>query len=730
MKALRIGPPLLCLVVGVSRAVWLATEIGSVGASTLAHLLLADVPVFGLLGILLGLEAVLPRHWRPYPLLVAVFLTVVYLLDVAAVVALNARLQIADIARFGVEWWLLPSYVNGWSLAGLFGVGGAFLIRARLQPRAVRVVVVLATATWLAPLAVPERAIPPHLYKYTSSVLGMGRQFVGLAHQPMPRYTVEDYEAYRDGYDALFRVPFAASRRSVVLVIVESLSAADSARTSGIGALLGRFDDLSREGMLFTNFLANFEASEGGIISLVSGVPPLHFPTASTDTFAEYSQQRSVTQQFAREGYRCEFLTSVPLRFISMDRYTTSPSVGFHFAGGQREIARFHGAPRYGFESPSDHLLYEEVLHRLGTTEGRRQQPVLIAVVTASSHPPYVDPRGRANTAANVWGYVQDELWWLYEQLKQRGFFEDGLLIITGDHRKMVPVTERERARYGDSAKARMPLVIIGAGVPAAVVDERLFQQADLLRMLDRALQPDQGLSPFALWVERYVYVFGVASNASRVEIFEARDQGRRGHQLHLRGAEIEWIDAPAQAAAIEGTIHRQRVAQQAQRAANVREEPIEFGLDLEPSDGVVGMLVGHSNDVDPRRDPDDPGGALTLFSAASIDEDPPGAPGASNGLSTVTVRGFLPIQTAGEYWFSAFSQETTCLAIDKRMVLGCARGLREGSALLTAGLHHFDLRFVRGRGVRAPELRWLPVGASKFAVFPQELLWQPRPRK
>lgn len=358
MNPLRIGPLLLCLAVGVARAVWLASQIAGVTASALGYLLLADLPVLGLLGLLLALESMLSRGWRLLALLAAIGLTALYLVDVAAVVALNARLQFDDLTRFGVEWWLLPSYVNGQSILGFAGVIGAFLIAIRLRPARVRMVGTAAIVVWLTPLLVQQRAIPPYLHKYTTPVLGMGREFIGLVRQPMPRYTVGDYDVYREGYDGLLRVPFTASRRNVVLVIVESLSAADSARTSGLGHLLGRFDALSERGMLFTNFLANFEASEGGIVSLLSGVPPMHFPTASTDTFAEYALQPAVTAQLADAGYRCEFLTSVPLRFISMDRYLKSASVGFHFAGGQQEIARYRDAPRYAFQSPTDHLLY------------------------------------------------------------------------------------------------------------------------------------------------------------------------------------------------------------------------------------------------------------------------------------------------------------------------------------------------------------------------------------
>jgi hypothetical protein len=214
-----------------------------------------------------------------------------------------------------------------------------------------------AVTAVMASLAISEQAILTHLERYTGSVLRLSREAWGAPTQPPTRYRDADFAAYQTEFDELFQAPFARSGRDIVLVMVESLSAVDSYRTSGVANLLPRLDELSQQGTLFTNFFANFEASEGGIVALLSGVPPLHFPTASTNTFGEYALQRSITGTYARSGDRCEFLTSVPLQFISMDDYMRSPQLGFTFAGGQKEIARFEGAPRFGFQSPADHVL-------------------------------------------------------------------------------------------------------------------------------------------------------------------------------------------------------------------------------------------------------------------------------------------------------------------------------------------------------------------------------------
>jgi hypothetical protein len=726
---LRLGPLCFCAGVALYRAVWLSTQLSGLNPSELGYLLLADIPVLGIVGLLAFFEGVAARPWRPLFLLLTAFLVTVYLADVATVIALNSRLQLSDIRLFGREWWLARSFVRPSTIAIALVVLASFAIRPSVPVRVARFLPGAALVLALLPLVVGEQRTPSHLQKYAGSVLLLGKELWGARRPPISRYRGGDFAAYRSDYEALFEAPFAQTRKNVVLVIVESLSAVDSRRTSGIRNLLPRFDALSREGMLFRNFFANFEASEGGIVSLLSGVPPMHFPTASTNTFGEYALQRSIAGTFDRSGYHSEFVTTVPMQFISMDAYARSPLLGFDVAGGQLEIGGFRDSRKFAFQSPADHVLYEELLAHLDARR-REDPPVLIAAITASSHPPYVDPLARANTEEQVWGYVQDELWWFYSELQRRGFFENGLLIVTGDHRRMAPIHEAERERYGESAKARIPLMIIGAGVPKDVVDDRLFQQSDLLRMLDRAIRPDVPLSPFAVWVERYVFVYGVASNASNLEVFEASNQARQGFRLNLRGAEIDWITRPPDAIAIERAVHRQRALQQANRAASLTHASINFGRELKPSNGNHGMLIGLSSDVNLGRDPDDTHGSLETMTAGVLDPTQLlQLARRSDEAFTMSARAFLPVPQDGDYWFSIFADEESCLAIDKQAVLGCQRGLNEGVAFLTAGVHRFDLRYIdRGRN-RILKLNWLPPGSKTFTPLPLQALILPQTR-
>lgn len=259
------------------------------------------------------------------------------------------------------------------------------------------------------------------------------------------------------------------------------------------------------------------------------------------------------------------------------------------------------------------------------------------------------------------------------------------------------------------------------------MIDDRLFQQSDLLRMLDRAVQPGAELSPFALWVERYVFVYGVASNASNLEVFDTSNQARQGFRLKMHGTEVEWLARMQHGLAVERAIHRQRAMQQALRAARVTHTELAFGRNLSAAAQQQGVLIGLSTDLHLGRDPDAPDGSLKTFTAQSLDvENVLSRAGGGPSQLTLTARAFLSVPQDGEYWFSAFADDESCLAIDKEVILGCQRGLNEGLALMTAGMHRLDLRYADGGGGRSFNLKWLPPGAKAFTPIPAEVLIAP----
>jgi hypothetical protein len=92
-----------------------------------------------------------------------------------------------------------------------------------------------------------------------------------------------------------------------------------------------------------------------------------------------------------------------------------------------------------------------------------------------------LEPDGVAvNTEEVVIREADAQVGELYETLRQSGFFEHGVLFVTGDHRAMEPFSKAEFDRFGSSAIARIPAVIATRAFELPSVIEQDFQQADL----------------------------------------------------------------------------------------------------------------------------------------------------------------------------------------------------------------------------------------------------------
>lgn len=198
-----------------------------------------------------------------------------------------------------------------------------------------------------------------------------------------------------------------------LLVIVESLSSINSNKTSGVGNLLDSFDELAEEGVLFQNFFADHQASEGGVIAFVGRLPTILFPSATPYMSDEFAIQSSVISEYQQKGYFTEFMTNSDLGFIGLNHFLDG--LQLNRSRGRDEIASMQGAP-------SDALLYAEAL----ATQRQyvnMQSPYLMVLATTSTHLPYTHPEGGPDTAAAVWKWSLRRLTGFYRNLQESDFF-------------------------------------------------------------------------------------------------------------------------------------------------------------------------------------------------------------------------------------------------------------------------------------------------------------------
>ncbi len=169
---------------------------------------------------------------------------------------------------------------------------------------------------------------------------------------------------------------------------------------------------------------------------------------------------------FADNGYVPAFITSGDLSFLDKGEWLRS--LGFLHVEGD-EAPFYEKWPRFHFNAAPDSALYGRTLQLLKSLEG--PTPYMVMIETVSTHQPFINPLDRTHSEIAAFQYADRSLGKFYRALVQTGYFEDGILVILGDHRAMTPIHEEEMEQFGSAAAARVPMVIVwnDGRVPARI---------------------------------------------------------------------------------------------------------------------------------------------------------------------------------------------------------------------------------------------------------------------
>ncbi|HZZ91643.1 MAG TPA: LTA synthase family protein [Usitatibacter sp.] len=351
----------------------------------------------------------------------------------------------------------------------------------------------------------------------------------------------------------------------VILLVVESLSAYHSKLFSGLGDDTPNLDRLARANTYFPGFNANGFSTEGGLIALLTGHVPLPTAGRSGSVLAFTDVEGDFHRELRREGYLTAFFTTGDLHFGERARWL--PAIGIqHMEGAEQPF--YAGMPRGPFDAASDAALFDRFLQWYD--DERPARAFMATLLTVQTHPPYVAKNGESDEDARF-READRQIGRFVDALVKRGYFREGLLLISGDHRAMTPLDAHEEAVMGAGAAMRVPLVAIGpsAFVPHGRQPGR-FQQADLIPSLtwligDRTCRAEWqgrflGASPQPA---RYA-INPDPQQRNRVSVLE----GPSEYRMLLDGDDTRWLAAPPSAAAaaeLLDHVNRERVSRMAE---------------------------------------------------------------------------------------------------------------------------------------------------------------------
>lgn len=534
--------------------------------------LFQDLLPTGMLMLLVAMAAVpRARIWRLLPLALAIALVCAYAIDLGVYLIFGFRLRVTDVLRYGGEakssWsvvlpllreWRGAMWLAGWLLAL---VGWVALIWRIARGRRTAAVTGLLGGALVAISALSSPADYVHANAYRDVVRSNQPDGVNRPFSPSRRAALL---AEPQDIESSCRDAAAPPRRSVILLVVESLSAYHSHLLGELQDSTPRLDAWARAGSYLPDFHANGFTTDGGLIALLTGRVPL--PSVgryqSSKAYAGY-EQSVVPELFPRlhaAGYSSQFFTTGDLGFLDKGRWIQG--LGFmHVEGASHPF--YASYPRGGFDDAGDRALYDRYLDWYD--HERRNSLHFSTLLTVSTHPPFHVPGTTIRDEAKALRWADAQIDRFIHGLKSRGFFDNGILLVTGDHRTMTIVRPKETARFGAGALSRLPMVIIGpSGLPPGPVPGR-WQQSDFLAGLTavaglpsctdafrgRMLSSDPKPARYVLHAQ------GVQRDRVRVWI----QDDARSYDLKLNGDDTDWITRPGEPAAdqVLGHVNRER---------------------------------------------------------------------------------------------------------------------------------------------------------------------------
>lgn len=323
------------------------------------------------------------------------------------------------------------------------------------------------------------------------------------------------------------------AHHNIIFILTESLSSYQSRFFGGLTDGTPRLDRIAEESLAFTNYHSNGYNTAVATFTVLTGLPYINSARGYTD---KGYLKSTVIRDFRREGYYTTMMYSSK-SIAGID--TLYANAGFdELSTGADPFYR--NSRRLTFDSVPDHDLFENALLRV-KKRMKSGKPFFTLIMTATNHPPFLVPDADEYSSEKTLAYTDDEIADFIEELEKDGFFKNGIAVITGDHRIMLPIEHEELEKYGEDAVTRVPLIIKGAGIEQGVIDRDTAH--DSLRAILGYLELKEyplcsfQLNPFTDQEKSEDIVYQKMEPADEVMI----ESGKNIYTYHLEGDDSEF---------------------------------------------------------------------------------------------------------------------------------------------------------------------------------------------
>lgn len=269
-----------------------------------------------------------------------------------------------------------------------------------------------------------------------------------------------------------------SKRPNVILIIVEGFTANVIESLGGRKGITPNFNQLSKEGIFFTNFYASGDRTDKGLVSILSAFPAQ--TQQSIIKFPDKTQKLAyLTRKLEALKYKTSFVYGGDADFANYRSFLTYG--GFRHITSDDDFDSEYNTSKWGVH---DQYLFEQVKKELDTTS--LHQPFFKTVLTLSSHEPFDVPLKQisgeddASLFLNSCYYTDKCLGEFIAYCKQQPWWDNTLIILTADHGHRLPDKLDSRIRE----KFHIPLLWLGGAIKKDTIVTRYAGHTDIANTL------------------------------------------------------------------------------------------------------------------------------------------------------------------------------------------------------------------------------------------------------
>lgn len=267
-------------------------------------------------------------------------------------------------------------------------------------------------------------------------------------------------------------------RPNIILVIVEGFTANVIESLGGREGITPNFNQLSREGILFTNFYASGDRTDKGLVSILSA-----FPAQTQRSIIKFPDKTQKLPYLSRKleglGYQTSFVYGGDADFANYRSFLTYG--GFRHITSVDDFDSDYNTSKWGVH---DQYLFEQAEKELDTTS--LNKPFFKAMLTLSSHEPFDVPLKQIpgeddpSMFLNSCYYTDKCIGDFIAYCKKQPWWNNTLIVITADHGHRLPDKIDSRIRE----KFHTPMLWLGGAIKKDTLVTRYGGQTDIANTL------------------------------------------------------------------------------------------------------------------------------------------------------------------------------------------------------------------------------------------------------